>query len=276
MMTVKPALETSGLHVSYGRRAVFAGLDLALAPGRIHGIIGPNGAGKSTFMKAVLGLIPSSGMVRINGSNMRGMSIRERALEMSYLEQTSVANGDITGRQLVEMGRYARRSRFAGLSADDAAAVSDALELTGARQWADRPLAQTSGGERQLTALARALAQEAPLLMLDEPISALDLAHEMSVLALMRPWINGNGNRTVVVVLHDLTMAARFCDELVLLAPGESGAQLIHQGTPAEVLQPDALRDAYGLTVDVRVSDVTGTLAVTPLPTMPTHLPGES
>lgn len=130
------------------------------------------------------------------------------------------------------MGRYAHLSRFGALDEDDRAMVENALRETGARAWADRSIGQTSGGERQLTGLARALAQGSDLLILDEPLSALDLAHETAVLKILRPWVNAAPNRAVILVIHDLSLAARYCDELILLEPSAAGGRIAVRGRP--------------------------------------------
>ncbi len=268
--TLSPA-DSSGislvdLRVRYGTRTILDGISVDFAPGKVHGLIGPNGAGKSTLVKALLSLIPYEGTVQVAGHDTLSMKPRERARHLSYLAQNTTGASDFTGRQLVEMGRYARSSRFSSVTTDDVAAVDAALELTGATAWASRPVAHTSGGEQQLTGLARALAQDAPALILDEPVSALDMAHEMTVLRLMHPWVEQQkARRLVVVVLHDLSLAARFCDELVLLTPSSSGAVVAAQGSPEHVLTPELLNAAYGIKVDVRRSPVTNSLTVTPL-----------
>ncbi len=256
----------SDLRVHYGSRTILDGITLDFHPGKVHGLVGPNGAGKSTLVKALLNLIPYAGTVTVAGRDTRDMKPRERARHLSYLAQDMARGSDFTGRQLVEMGRYARSSRFSSATTDDVAAVDAALDLTGAGAWASRPVAHTSGGEQQLTGLARALAQDAPALILDEPVSALDMAHEMAVLRLMHPWVEQQkARRLVVVVLHDLSLAARFCDELVLLTPSPSGAVVAAQGSPEHVLTPELLNTAYSIGVDVRRSAVTNSLTVTPL-----------
>ncbi|QOR45358.1 ABC transporter ATP-binding protein [Trueperella pecoris] len=264
------------LRVGYGKRVVLAIDRLDLPAGRIIGLIGPNGAGKSTLLKAVLGLIPAAGEVRVGGARLADLSHRQRATRMAYLAQESLRPTSFTGREVVDMGRYAARPRFAALTAADEALVEGALATTGAGAWASRSTAETSGGERQLTGLARALAQDAQILLLDEPVSALDLAHAVSVLKVLRPWADAGGGgvrggvgsgvgRTVVVVLHDLTLAARFCDELVLLEPHPGGARVAGQGLPEQVLTPRLIERVYGAPVDVRLSEVTGTPVITPL-----------
>ena len=182
------ALSVRNLTVKYGNREIFSGLSADFAAGRVHGLIGPNGAGKSTLIKAALGLVKATGSVQVNGAEVAPMSARERALAMAYLAQDMPAPGEFTGREIVTMGRYARQRRFAAASPADNEAVEQALDLSGAAPWADRPAAATSGGELQLTNLARALAQDAPVLFLDEPASALDMGHQLDVLALLGPW----------------------------------------------------------------------------------------
>lgn len=259
------AVSLRGLRAGYGDRPVLDIAHLELGAGRIVGLIGPNGAGKSTLVKAILGLVPAEGVVEVGGESLVRLSARRRAELVAYLAQESLRGSAFTGREVVEMGRYAALPRFGSLSADDDARVASALAATGALAWAERPTRQTSGGERQLTGLARAFAQDAPLLLLDEPVSALDLSHAVAVLKVLRPWVAADRRRTVIAVLHDLTLAARFCDELVLLQPRLGGARVRARGTPGEVLTPEAIKEIYGTPVDVRPSPVTGTLVVTPL-----------
>lgn len=256
------ALHVHGLCAGYPRHPVFEGLDLELEPGLVHGIIGPNGAGKSTVLKACLGLVPSTGKILVHGHDLAHLTTMQRARLMSYLPQDLATISTLTGEEYVHLGRYACQSRFGGVNLDDDAAVERAIDMTGSREWASRPVAQASGGERQLIALARAIAQDASILMLDEPVSALDLGHELSVLRLLHPWIeDSDGLRTAVLVLHDLTLAARFCDRLYLLVDG----RLTASGTPEDVLTARHLSAAYGVDIAVTRVPATGTLAVTPL-----------
>ncbi|MBM7815451.1 iron complex transport system ATP-binding protein [Brevibacterium paucivorans] len=261
--TMKTGVTLENLSVSYGKRTVLSGVSATFAPGHVHGIIGPNGAGKSTLLHAILGVRAYTGSVRVDGAEVADLSARERAQRIAFVAQDAPPPDDFTGRELVAMGRYVRQGRFSVKSAHDVEVIDAALEQVGATGWADRPVHQTSGGERQLTSLARAIAQEAPTLVLDEPTSALDLSHEQRVLRLLRPW--ARGDRTVIAVLHDITQAARYCDELVLLAPTSAGSQVVAQGPPEVVLTPAFLESAYGVKVDVRRSEVTDTLTVTPL-----------
>ncbi|MDY5786225.1 ABC transporter ATP-binding protein [Corynebacterium sp.] len=250
------------LSVAYGARTVIDVPCLDLAAGKVHGLIGPNGAGKSTLIKAVLGLTKHSGEVLVDGRDMGQLSTKARARVMSYVAQEALDPTPFTGREVVEMGHYSHTGLTAALKVRG---VDAALALTGADAWADRPTAATSGGERQLTALSRAFAQDSALMLLDEPLSALDVRHELSVLKALSRWVAENPQRTVVMVLHDLTLAARFCDELVLLAPGERGATVFARGAPEGVLTRDNIQAVFDIDAAVERSPVTHKLIVTPL-----------
>lgn len=255
-----PAVTLTEVCVSYRSREVLSGLTTEFHEGLIHGIIGPNGAGKSTLVKAILGLLPYRGLIDVRGHDPAGIHSRARAKLMSYLPQ-EIPPVDMIGRDYVAMGRYPWCSRIGGLKEDDVRHVEEALEITGAKSWSTRPVRATSGGERQLTALSRAIAQDAKILLVDEPSAALDMGHEMTVFRLLRPWLERGDGRTVLVVLHDLSLAARFCDRLTLLVEGK----IVAQGTPEAVLRPQILHDAYGVTVDVSRNKATGSLHVTAL-----------
>lgn len=259
------AIRLTNMRVAYGKRPILDIDSLDLTDGAVHGLIGPNGAGKSTLLKAMLGLVPHSGRIDIDGEDFSAMSARDKARRVAYLAQDALVGSSFTGREVVDMGRYARQSRFATRTIDDDVMVDRALDTTGASEWSERPTEATSGGERQLTGLSRVLAQETATLLLDEPLSALDLSHETRVLKVLRRWADDGEGRSVVVVLHDLTMAARFCDELVLLKPEPTGARVYGQGAPHDVLTSQAIADVYGVDVDVRRSEVTQSLVVTAL-----------
>ncbi|AWB83511.1 ABC transporter ATP-binding protein [Corynebacterium liangguodongii] len=267
------ALEIVDASISRNGHAILRGLNAGFAPGLVHGVIGPNGAGKSTLVKAALGLEEYSGEIRVLGRDLAGLTFRQRARLMSYVAQATDPGIEFTGREYVSMARYARLPRFGSLSRADEEAVSEALRITGATQWANVPVSRTSGGEQQLTAFTRALAQGADLMLLDEPTSALDMGHELDILELLSSWVGGGrGMRTAVVVLHDLSLAARFCDYLTLVVAGRVRAQ----GTPAEILTPGMLSEAYGVEVDVRQLDTTKSLAVTPLRRIDDHSKGRT
>ncbi|WP_104082306.1 ABC transporter ATP-binding protein [Cryobacterium sp. Y11] len=251
-------LEARHLNVFFGERQVLHDLSLTTAPGRVHGLIGPNGAGKSTVLRALAGLVRiRSGNVLLAGHTLARLSARERARSIALLPQDTALDADFTGTELVLMGRYARHGRFGALNAHDERMAAAALTQTGAAAWAHRGVGALSGGQRQLTQLARALAQEPSVLLLDEPTSALDLKYQTQVLELMRA--QAARGCTVVVVLHDLTLAARYCDDLTLINDGR-----VHShGSAAHVLQPSALATVYGIDVHVATDPVTQSLRVT-------------
>ena len=245
---------------------LLSGITATFESGRVHGIIGPNGAGKSTLITALAGLRHTTGDILVDGIDPRRLPPRKRARLISYLPQITDVHSDVTGRDIVRMSRYARLSRFGSLTATDEAACASALQLTGAYAWADRPYLSTSGGEQQLTQLARTIAQGAQIMLLDEPNSALDLAHELEVLTLIRQWVTEHEG-TVIVVLHDLSLAARFCDTVSLLVDGS----LVGTGSPEAVLTPQAIAQAYRVEVDVSYSPLTDSLQITPV--SPLHRP---
>lgn len=225
----------------------------------VTGVVGPNGAGKSTLLRALAGL--GHGTVTVDGRDMSGLRERDRALVMATVWQDTAVDFDITVGELAELGRHPHIPRFARPCTTDRAAVARALDLAGVTHLAHRAVPTLSGGERQLAQLARALAQETPVLLLDEPVAALDLAHTLRVLQLMRE-LAADG-RTIITVLHDLTMAARFCDRLVVLDRGRARAA----GPPVDVLTPELLSEVWGVTATIRPDPDTGTPRVTPIHT---------
>ncbi|WP_243859815.1 metal ABC transporter ATP-binding protein [Amycolatopsis arida] len=233
-----PAVSLRGVSAGYGGRVVLRDLDLDVPAGVLAAIVGPNGAGKSTAVKAALGLVPAvRGQVRLLGQPLK--RVRRR---VAYVPQQDAVTADfpITAVQVVEMGRYPHRGWFRRLTEADDAAVAAAMDRVGVADLADEPLDELSGGQRQRVFLARALAQEADLLVLDEPFTAVDARTEAVLLDLLTE-LCGQG-RSVVAVHHDLrTVRDRF-DHAVLLAGG-----LVADGPCAEVLTPEHLERAYGI-----------------------------
>ena len=231
------------------------------AAGRVYAVVGPNGTGKSTLIKAIASLESYGGSVLIQGKDSRELTPRQRAHLVAYVPQHLPRAVEFTGREFVRLSRYSRARRFAGLTAADEQAVENALELTGASVWADMPVRATSGGQQQLTSLARALAQEPKILLLDEPTSALDITHETSVMRLLSPWVAADPARCVIVVVHDLTLAARYCDVLLLLHEGG----ILKQGTPEQVLTAANIKPAFGVDVTVSRHPTLGFLNIQPI-----------
>jgi iron complex transport system ATP-binding protein len=254
------ALAARGLGFAYRDGHGIAEIDLDLAGGEVVGVLGPNGAGKSTLVKALSGTVgPCRGSVTLAGEELSTMSRREIARRVAVVPQEPVFDFPFTALELVLLGRHPHLSGLAFESETDVALALAALERIGAGGLASRPVDELSAGERQRVVLARALAQEAPVLLLDEPSSFLDLRYQVELFDLLRE-LAGEG-RAVLAVLHDLNLAAEYCDRLVLIAGGRVAAA----GATPEVLTYPHLTRVYGTEVYVDVNDLTGALVVTPL-----------
>ena len=253
-----PTLRVRGLTVGYGAAPVVRGLDLDVLPGEVLGLIGPNGAGKSTLLRALLGRLPAlSGTVETPDGPVAGLRARERARRIAFLPQETALDLALPVREIVAMGRYAHRRRGQRAHPGDAAAVETAFARTGTGHLAERDVNTLSGGQRQLVLVAKLLAQGSATLLLDEPVSALDLGYQLDVLELLRSL--SRAGHAVVVVLHDLNLAARYCDRLALMRDGE----LRGVGAPAEVLTVPALREAYRIEAALDNDPVSGLPRVT-------------
>lgn len=247
-------LVAAGVALSYGRNRIVEGLDLRIPPGRFTALLGANGCGKSTILRALAGLHrPDAGAVRLDGADMATLGARARARRIGLLAQNATAPEGLTVEELVRQGRYPHRPLLGGWSTADAAAVEAALRSTATTGLRARPLERLSGGQRQRAWVAMTLAQESDILLLDEPTTWLDLAHQADLLGLLRRLVDTAG-RTVVAVLHDLIQAARHADHIVLLGPG----RILAQGAPSDVLTPDALRAAFGVEVIIVKDPDTG------------------
>lgn len=228
-------------------RSLLAPLTLSLQPGRTIGLVGHNGSGKSTLLKLLAHQQPASrGSIRLDGRPLNAWSAREFARSVAYLPQTPGIAAGLTCRELVSLGRYPWHGALGRVSAADRAAVERAMTLTGVTGFSDRMVEELSGGERQRVWLAMLVAQGARWLLLDEPTSALDVAHQIQVLALVRRLSRSEG-LGVVIVLHDVNMAARFCDEIVALR----GGRLIARGGPADLMTEGWLHEIFGTPMDV-------------------------
>ena len=218
------ALRTHDLSVALGGTTVLHGVTLALQPGWTA-IVGPNGAGKSTLLRALAGLLPrQGGQVLLQGRPLDAWSDRERALQVAWLAQQGQGHGDLTVRELVRLGRLPHLGLFGAPGAEDERAVDAAMQATECSAWAQRRLAQLSGGERQRCLLARALAVQAPVLLLDEPTTHLDPPHQVAVVRLLHGLARQG---TVVSVLHDLPLALQ-ADRVVVMCAGRVAAEGAH------------------------------------------------
>jgi len=228
-------------------RTLLHPLSLTMPVGRMAGLIGHNGSGKSTLLK-LLGrqLSASGGEIQFEGRPVDAWSARAFARRVAYLPQTSPATGGMTARELIALGRYPWHGALGRFGALDRQKVEEAIALTDTGAFADRLVDTLSGGERQRVWIAMLVAQDAACLLLDEPISALDIAHQIEVLTLIRNLCRERGTG-VVVVLHDVNMAARFCDDIIAL----HGGRMIARGTPGEIVTPETLERIYGIPMDV-------------------------
>lgn len=254
------AIEASGVRATLGRSEVLHGIDLAIEEGRWTALVGPNGAGKSTLLKALAGLLPhgaAQGQVNLFGRPLRELPHRERARQLSWLGQNESASDDLTVHDVVMLGRLPHQGWLAPPSAADMAAAERSLRATQAWEWRDRPLAALSGGERQRVLLARALAVEAQVLLMDEPLANLDPPHQADWLAIVQGLVREC--RTVVSVLHEIGMALH-ADELVVMAKG----RVTHQGACNDSATHRALEAVFDHRVAVR--ELAGQWVTLPLP----------
>ncbi len=243
----------------YGDRMVLDGVSLSVESGRFLGLIGPNGAGKTTLLRTVNGVVtPAAGTVRVRGADVHALSARDRGQRVATVPQSADIAFRFTVRELVAMGRTPYRSRFGRATGDDRTAVDRALDRTDTAPFADRPVDTLSGGERRRVLLARALAQDAPVLLLDEPTADLDIHHQVRTLELVRRLVDGS-DKTVVAAIHDVDLAARYCDELAVLTGGAIRAH----GPPGDVLTTSILEETFGGRAVVTTDPVTGTPSVT-------------
>lgn len=236
------ALEARGLGAALGsgrdQRAVVHGVDLRLPAGRWTSIVGPNGAGKSTLLRALAGLLPHDGEAWLQGRPLPAWPARERARALSWLGQGETAADDLTVYDVAMLGRLPHRGCLAPPSASDHAAVEQALRATQAWDWRGRLLGRLSGGERQRVLLARALAVQAGVLLMDEPLANLDPPHQADWLLQVRQLVAGG--RTVVSVLHEMTIALQ-ADDLVVMAAG----RIVHHGACADPATHAALAKVF-------------------------------
>jgi iron complex transport system ATP-binding protein len=246
----KPALEARGVRTGYGDRTVLEDLSVAIRAAEITALVGPNGSGKSTLLKTLARLLkPGGGSVLLDGKAISQMSTSAVARQMAVLPQGPSASPGITVRELVEQGRFPHVGALRMLRQQDHAAITQALAVTGMIDYAARPLDSLSGGERQRAWIALTLAQETPVLLLDEPTTFLDIGHQLEVLDLVET-LNQQRGMTIVMVLHDLNQAARYAHRMLVLDKGA----VVSDGPPATTLTADLLERVFNVRATI-VSD---------------------
>ncbi|MFF4299032.1 ABC transporter ATP-binding protein [Streptomyces vinaceus] len=253
-------LAASGLTLAYEDRVVVEELDLSVPDGEVTVIVGPNACGKSTTLRALGRLLrPRAGAVLLDGAALSSLPTRRIAQTIGLLPQSPTAPEAITVADLVARGRQPHQRWWQQWSETDERAVADAMARTSVADLADRPVDALSGGQRQRVWIAMALAQDTELLLLDEPTTFLDIAHQVEVLDLIRQ-LNHERGRTVVAVLHDLNQAARYADHLVAMKAG----RVVAQGPPSAVVTAELVREVFGLDAVVIPDPVTGSPLIVP------------
>ncbi|WP_193597682.1 ABC transporter ATP-binding protein [Microbacterium sp. YJN-G] len=260
-MTAAHTLSAESVTLAYGDRTIIDGLDLTLAQGRITSIVGANGCGKSTLLRSLARLLsPTAGQIVLDGKSVHARPSKEVARILGLLPQSPIAPEGIAVADLVGRGRHPHQGVLSRWSTHDYEAVADALAATGITDLADRNVDELSGGQRQRVWIAMALAQETDILLLDEPTTFLDVAHQVEVLDLLTDLCVSHGT-TIVMVLHDLNLAARYADELVAMKDGRVHAA----GTPHDVVTAELVQEVFGLANQITIDPVSGKPMVTPI-----------
>ena len=251
------AIITQDLSYEIEGNLLLDGVTMHADRGQLVGLIGPNGAGKSTLLRTISGILRNrDGSVKLDGTDIRDLSTREVATTLALVPQIAPYTYGFTSIELVLMGRYPHLGRFQIEGREDDRIAREAMRLTEIEEFADRTLDTLSGGERQRVFVARALAQQPSILLMDEPTANLDVLHQLKVLDLVRQLVDDG--LTAVAAIHDLNMAARYSDRLVLL----SGGQVLAEGSPDEVLTPETIESAFGVKSAVYQDPITGSLAI--------------
>jgi ABC-type cobalamin/Fe3+-siderophores transport system ATPase subunit len=254
-------LEVQGLRVGYDKRTVIPELNVVIPDCSFTVIVGPNACGKSTLLRSLARLLkPSAGHVLLDGAQISSYPAKEVARRIGLLPQTSIAPDGITVLDLVSRGRYPHQSLLRQWSGADEAAVTTALAATNTSELSGRFVDELSGGQRQRVWVAMSLAQETPLLLLDEPTTFLDIAHQVELLDLFAD-LNVTGERTLVAVLHDLNQAARYATHLIAMKDGH----IIAQGAPNDIVTAEMVLEVFGLRCRILTDPESGTPLVIPL-----------
>lgn len=247
-------LAGQGISAGYEKKVILEPMTVEIPRGKITSVIGPNGCGKSTLLKTLARILPvRSGCVYLDGQEIARMSAAEAAKKMAILPQSPQAPGGLTVGELAAYGRYPHQKGFGRLGKQDKEMISWALEITHMDELADRNLDALSGGQRQRAWIAMALAQDTPLILLDEPTTYLDMAHQLEILELLEE-LNRTQKKTIALVIHDLNLAARFSHWLIVMKNG----RVRYEGTPEQIIRPEVFREVFALDAHIGQDPWTG------------------
>ncbi|MEW9673528.1 ABC transporter ATP-binding protein [Ammoniphilus sp. 3BR4] len=248
-------LMVQNLSISIQKRVLLENIGLDVKTGEFVGLIGPNGSGKSTLLKSVYRMIePDAGIIKLDENDIFTLSARQTAQCMAVVRQESPVEFDFSVREIVQMGRSPHKRLFEFDTCEDLYIVKEALSRVGMGDFADRSYMTLSGGEKQRVLIARALAQQARLLILDEPTNHLDIRYQLQIMDLIKSL-----GITVLAALHDLNISAMYCDRLYVIKSG----QIVTSGTPREVLRPDLIRDVFEVETEVTIHPITNKTHIT-------------
>lgn len=239
------------LKSGYGEKIIIPKMNLSIPQGKITMIIGSNGCGKSTLLKSIARIIkPVSGEIELDGKLLYKMAPKEIAKRMAVLSQNPIIPSKITVKELVAFGRYPYQKAFRTMTKEDHDIVAWAMKETGVYEYRDRDVEQLSGGQRQRVWIAMTIAQKTDILVLDEPTTYLDMAHQLEVLTLLKE-LNVKNKTTIVIVIHELNLAAKFADNLI----GMKNGNMIFEGPPIDVLNSENLKNLYGIDAQIQLSN---------------------
>ena len=242
-------LSIENITYSINSKLIVDGVDLGVEEGTFVGLVGPNGCGKSTLLKNIYKVYtPDSGKVYIDGKDLSELSSRETALEMSVMQQENVVEFDMSVYDMVMLGRFAHQKMFGTDMAHERQIVANAIEEVGLSGYEQRSFLSLSGGEKQRTLVARALVQQAKLIILDEPTNHLDIGYQYQIMTILK-----NQDLTVFSSIHDLNIASCYCDKIVLMKSGK----IVDIGTPWEVLVPEKIKELFGVDAQITVNEIT-------------------